>query len=536
MNNTFDFVIVGAGSAGCVLANRLSENGKFSVCLLESGPKDKTMMAKIPGAFSYFMFSKKYSWHYQAKSDPNIRDGEPLFVPRGKTLGGSSSTNAMLYIRGQHQDYDGWAALGNNGWSYKELLPYFKKSETNELGKTEYHGDSGPLQVTTRPQYYPFSSTFIDASIEAGFKFNKDFNGEDQEGVGYYQCTIKDGERSSASKAYLTSSLNRSNLTIITEAFADKITFKNKQAHSVLCKVKGKPTEFIARKELIVSSGAINSPKLLLLSGIGDEKQLSKHNIETVKHLPGVGENLQEHVDACVLVENKQKNGFTMSASGLLKMLPDTINYFKNKTGKLSNSIVETGAFLRSSDSVDRPDIQLHVLPLLYDDNGRDFKLMSKHGLSCHVCVLRPKSRGSVSLASTDPKMPPTIDFNFFSHPDDKKVLVDGIKQARKIFNANSLSHYCGEEIHPGVNAQTDDEIFEKSLQRLGTVFHPVGTCKMGNDDLAVVDQDLKVHGVENLRVIDASIMPTLISGNTNAPTIAIAEKASDSILAEYSS
>ena len=273
-----------------------------------------------------------------------------------------------------------------------------------------------------------------------------------------------------------------------------------------------------------------------MLSGIGDQAHLKKHNISPVKHLPGVGKNLQEHVDACVLVENKKKNGFTMSASGLLKMLPDTIRYFTQKKGKLSNSIVETGAFLCSSESVTRPDIQLHVLPLLYDDNGKDFKLMSKHGLSCHVCVLRPKSTGTVELASNDPNVAPLIDFNFFSHPDDKKVLVDGIKQIRKIFNSESLNDYCGKEIHPGESAQTDDQIFEKSLDRLGTVFHPVGTCKMGNDELAVVDSELRVHGIENLRVIDASIMPTLISGNTNAPTIAIAEKASESILTAYTS
>ena len=534
MNNNYDYVIVGAGSAGCVMANRLSENGKYSVCVLEAGPADNTSMIRIPGAFSYFMFSKKYNWAYNAKVDPQVRKGQPMFVPRGKTLGGSSSTNAMLYVRGQKEDYDEWAALGNKGWSYQDILPYFKKSECNERGASEYHGGKGPLHVSDRPVFYPISNVFVEASKQVGFKETNDFNGADQEGVGMYQCTIKDGQRCGAGRGYLKPAMARQQVNVIVEALVNRIVIENKKATGVEFTRKGKRAIVSANKEVILSGGAINSPQVLMLSGIGDKAQLEKHGIDCIQHLPGVGKNLQEHVDACVLVNSKKSDGFTASLSGLLKMTPDTLKYMWNKKGKLANSILEAGGFIKTKASLDRPDVQLHMVPLLFDDNGRDLKLMSKDGYSCHVCVLRPKSTGEVSLVSAKPTDAPEIDFNFFSHPDDKAVLVDGIKQVRKILAAPAFDGHRGDEVHPGANIQSDDDIFEKCLERLGTVFHPVGTCKMGQDELAVVDSELKVYGIDRLRVVDASIMPNLISGNTNAPTIAIAEKAADMVLSAF--
>jgi choline dehydrogenase len=532
--NEFDYIIIGGGSAGCVLANRLTENGKFTVCLLEAGGDNNSMLVNTPGAFSAFMFLKKFNWSFNAKPKSDIRHGAALFVPRGRGLGGSSATNAMLYIRGQKQDYDHWAALGNEGWAFDDILPYFKKSENNQRGSSELHGDSGPLQVTDRPVFYEISKRYIEAGKQAGFKFTDDFNGSDQEGVGYYQCTIKDGKRCSAAHAYLLPVLARENLTVLTDAQVSKVLIKDHQAYGVDVVIKGVRSSINAKKEVILSGGTIASPQLLMLSGIGDANELNEQGIDCVHELKGVGKNLQEHVDACVLVKSKKTDGFTLSVTGLLKMLPDTVKYIMGKKGKLANSILEAGGFIKSNEHAQRPDIQLHMLPLLYDDNGRDLKLLSQHGFSCHICVLRPESTGTVSLKSANYQDAPEIDFNFFSDQagKDKAVMIDGMRQLRKILTAPALAEHYDNEVHPGKAFETDEQIFAKVKERLGIVYHPVGTCKMGHDDMAVVDHQLKVHGIKNLRVVDASIMPTLVSGNTNAPTMAIAEKVSAMILA----
>jgi len=531
--NEFDYIIVGGGSAGCVLANRLTENGKFTVCLLEAGSDNNSMLVKTPGAFSAFMFLKKFNWSFDAKPRKDIRNGDPLFVPRGRGLGGSSATNAMLYIRGQKQDYDHWAELGNDGWSFDDILPYFKKSETNSRGESELHGGDGPLQVTDRPAFYEISKRYIEASQQAGFKVTDDFNGSDQEGVGYYQCTIKDGKRCSAAHAYLLPVMSRPNLTVLTHAQVSKVLLEDKQAYGVDVYVKGEKRTLTATKEVILSGGSIASPQLLMLSGIGDKSELTQHGIDCVHELKGVGKNLREHVDACVLIKSKKTDGFTLSVTGLLKMVPDAMKYLTGKKGKLANSILEAGGFIKSNDNENRPDIQLHMLPLLYDDNGRDLKLLSQHGFSCHVCVLRPESTGTVSLKSARYQDAPEIDFNLFSDKEgkDKTVLINGMRQLRKILTAPALAQHYENEVHPGNAFETDEQIFAKAKERIGTVFHPVGTCKMGNDEMAVVDNQLKVHGIDKLRVIDASIMPTLTSGNTNAPTMAIAEKIADMML-----
>ncbi|AOW76605.1 GMC oxidoreductase [Colwellia sp. PAMC 20917] len=533
IGNEFDYIIVGGGSAGCVLANRLTENGKFTVCLLEAGTDNNSMLVNTPGAFSAFMFLKKFNWSFNAKAKNDIRHGKPLFVPRGKGLGGSSATNAMLYIRGQKQDYDHWAALGNEGWAFSDILPYFKKSETNSLGESEFHGSKGPLQVTSRPVLYDISKRYITASQQAGFKVTDDFNGADQEGVGYYQCTIKEGKRCSAAHAYLLPVMSRPNLSVFTGAQVSKVLLKDKEAYGVEVYIEGTKSILTAKKEVVLSGGSIASPQLLMLSGIGDKNELDQHGIACLHELKGVGKNLREHVDACILVKSKKTDGFTLSVTGLLKMLPDTLKYITSKKGKLANSILEAGGFIKSNDNEDRPDIQLHMLPLLFDDNGRDLKLLSQHGFSCHVCILRPESTGTVSLLSANYQDAPEIDFNFFSDVNgkDKAVLINGMRQLRKILTAPALAEHYDNEMHPGNAFESDEQIFAKTKERLGLVYHPVGTCKMGIDEMAVVDNELKVHGITNLRVIDASIMPTLISGNTNAPTMAIAEKAAEMML-----
>jgi len=529
----YDYIVVGAGSAGCVLANRLTENGKFTVCLVEAGPELSHPMERMPSGFAYFMFSKKYNWAYSAKTESSIRKGQPLFVPRGKAVGGSSSINGMVYIRGQKQDYDEWEQAGNPGWSYNDLLPYFKRSENNDHGAAEFHGNEGPLHIDEPRLFYPISKVFLQAAAQLGLRQNEDFNGSDQEGVGVWQRTIKNSVRCSATRAFLNPARTRENLTVISNALVEKILVENNAATGVQIKHNNKELQLEAKREVILSAGAIGSPQVLMLSGIGDEKELSGVGIHCAHHLPGVGKNLQEHVDACLLVESKKSDGLTTTALGLLKMLPAAINYLFTGAGKLTSVIIETGGFIKSQPELERPDIQLGMLPLLFDDNGRDLSLMKKHGYSCHVCILRPKSTGRVSLKTSSPSDGPEIDFNFFSHSDDKKTLVDGIKKAREILAASAFDDYREKEIHPGAHIVSDEELFIKCKERLGTVFHPVGTCKMGNDDLAVVNHRLKLHGLEKLRVVDASIMPNITSGNTNAPTIAIAEHASDMILAD---
>ncbi len=533
MNESFDYIVVGAGSAGCVLADRLSADGRYSVCVLEAGPGKGSFTISTPGAFAAHMFLKTYNWAFNARPDQKLRGGQPLFTPRGKGLGGSSSINGMLYVRGQKEDYDEWQALGNEGWGYRDMLPYFIRSEHHEtLAGTPYHGKGGNLHISApESAEYPMSEAFVDAARQAGFVYSSDFNGANQEGVGYFHLNIKNGRRFDAADAYLKPAMNRQNLTVLTDAHVKKVVFEGKRAVAVELRHKGQDRVLRADREIILSGGAINSPQLLQLSGIGEREALESLGIRCLHELPGVGKNLQEHVDACVLVSSRKNNGFTASVLGLLKMLPDTIRYMVNKQGKLAKSITEAGGFIRSRETLDRPDVQLHMLPLLFDDSGRNLKLMSKPGYSVHVCVLRPKSTGTVSITSANPFAAPEIDYNFFAEPDDCKVMVDGIHQARQILSAKAFDEYRGEEIHPGSDCQSDEQIIEKVKEKVGLVYHPVGTCKMGIDRMAVVDPQLRVHGLEGLRVVDASIMPRLISGNTNAPTIAIAEKAADLIL-----
>lgn len=531
--NTYDFIIVGGGSAGCVLAERLSACGKYQVCLLEAGPKDKHWSIHLPLGVIELMKSKTLNW--QLNSHPEkTQNGRSIFNPRGKTLGGSSSVNAMLYTRGQKEDYDHWSELGNDGWSYDEVLPYFKSTQHQERGESEYHGINGGLNVAESRSKPPVNEDFFLAAKEAGFPLNDDFNGENQEGIGYYQVTQKNGLRCSAAKGFLTPNLDRSNLTVLTDVLVEKIEITDQQATGIHYKKGGKHYQLKAKKEVILSAGAFNSPQILMLSGIGDIDQLEQHGIEVIHELKGVGKNLQDHVDTLVVTHHHRHDLLSFRPQGVWWAIKEGLKFFKNRTGLLTSVVAESGGFIKSSPSIKRPDLQLHFIPAAMDDHGRNFKLLLNYGIALHVCLLRPKSRGKVSLYGNNATLHPKIELNMLDHPDDIKTMIKGVKIVRDIFSKSPLVENNGHEIFPGANCQTDEEIHEFLKNKSNTIYHPVGTCKMGNDDMAVVDNELKVHGIAKLRVIDASIMPTLISGNTNAPTIMIAAKIADKILAEH--
>ena len=531
--DTYDFIIVGAGSAGCVLAERLSACGKHQVCLLEAGPTDKHWSIDLPLGVIELMKSKTFNW--QLNSDPEkTQNNRQIFNPRGKTLGGSSSVNAMLYTRGQREDYDHWSALGNEGWSYDEVLPYFKSTQHQERGESQYHGINGGLNVADSRSKLSVNEDFFLAAKAAGFPLNDDFNGEHQEGIGYFQVTQKKGLRCSAAKAFLTPNLARPNLTVLTGVLVEKIAITNRQATGIHYKKNSQHYQLHAKKEVIVSAGAFASPQILMLSGIGDKNELDKHNIALVHQLKGVGKNLQDHVDALVVTHHHRHDLLSLRPQGVWWAIKQCLHFFKDRTGLLTSVIAESGGFIKSIASLKRPDLQLHFIPAAMDDHGRNIKLLFKYGISLHVCLLRPKSRGQVSLYGNNATLHPKIELNMLDHPEDIKSMIAGIKIARNILSQTPLVENNGDEIFPGSPCQTDEEIHQFLKNKANTIYHPVGTCKMGSDEMAVVDNHLKVHGIERLRVIDASIMPTLISGNTNAPTIMIGAKIADIILAEY--
>ena len=530
---TYDFIIIGGGSAGCVLAERLSASGKFQVCLLEAGPSDKHWSIHLPLGIIELMKNKTLNWQFNSEQELS-QNQRSIFNPRGKVLGGSSSINAMLYVRGQKQDYDHWAELGNDQWSFDKVLPYFKSTEHQERGEDQFHGINGELNVADSRSKITIGDNFITAAHHAGYPLNDDFNGNNQEGVGYYQVTQKNGKRCSAAAAFLTPNLHRPNLTVITDALVQNLIIENKQATGVCFKHQGKSQQIFANNEVLLSAGAFNSPQILMLSGIGDKDELTQHNINVVHDLIGVGKNLQDHVDVMVVTHHKRSDVLAYRPKSSWWFIKQIQKYFTQKRGVLTSTVAEAGGFIKSSPELERPDLQLHFIPAAMDDHGRNNKMLLNYGVSLHTCILRPKSRGEVTLHSNNPSCHPKIHLNMLAHADDQKEIVNAVKIARDILAQSPLAEDNGQEILPGKNIQSDEDILTFAKNKANTIYHPVGTCKMGNDEMAVVDQHLKVHGIKNLRVVDASIMPTLISGNTNAPTIMIAAKIADEILAMY--
>ena len=524
----YDYVIVGAGSAGCVLANRLSADPTNQVLLLEAGSRDTSPFIHMPAGIVQLLATKNFNWAFNTAEEPNL-DNRRLYWPRGKGLGGSSSINGMVYIRGHAQDYDHWRQLGNEGWSFEELLPYFKRSINNERGEDEYHGVGGPLNVMDQHSEIPSHEQFIQAGVEAGYSFNDDFNGVQQEGVGPYQLTKFGKQRCSAARAFLTPILGRDNLTVMTEARSLRINFEGKRAQGVTYLKDGEQYEVTAARETIICAGAVQSPQLLQLSGVGNPEDLGSVGIDCVHPLSGVGQNLQDHLDIIVQRYCTDASLSLARFTTLPQMVLTLMRYLLFKSGPAIETPVVAGAFLRSLDDLDIPDLQLHFVPAIMVDHGR--KRVRKPGFSIHVCQLRPESRGEIRLASADPLDEPVIKANYLSVPSDLDALVSGVKVARRIFDTESFRSILGEEFEASRDAKTDDELEDFVRQHAETIYHPVGTCKMGHDDMAVVDARLRVRGLESLRVVDASVMPTLIGGNTNAPTIMIAEKASDMIL-----
>ena len=521
----FDYVIVGGGSAGCVLAARLSEDADVTVCLLEAGPADSNPFIHIPAGILWMMHSKVLNWKFYTASEPNL-GGRRLFWPRGRTLGGSSSSNAMVYTRGHPSDYDAWAKLGNPGWSFKEVLPYFKRSENHEPGRSEFHGVGGPLNVAEQRSPNILTRSFI----QAGIPYNADFNGAQQEGVGLYAVTQKNGRRWSTAAGYLRMAIKRPNLTVITDAHARHVLFNGKTAVGIEYQRNGRIEQVRANGEVILSAGAVQSPQLLLLSGVGDASALKAQGIPVLTHLPGVGKNLQDHLDVLVVntCTKSVSAGFTLRNA--LRGAWELVRYLTAGRGMLAMVGAEGCGFAKSSPEEPIPDVQFNFNPYRLSNHGLDLGFLFGEGYSLHVCNLRPQSRGEIRLASSDPLAKPDISPNYLSDPADLECLVKGVKLARKVLAAPAFDPYRGRELRPEPGCVTDDDIRQFIRQRAETIYHPVGTCKMGGDPMAVVDAELCVHGLKGLRVVDASIMPLLVGSPTNAPTVMIAEKASDMI------
>ncbi|MBQ4833776.1 GMC family oxidoreductase N-terminal domain-containing protein [Pseudoalteromonas sp. MMG010] len=529
MKTKFDFIVIGAGSAGCVLASRLSEDPNCHVCLIEAGKSDNNVCVQMPAGLAVSVPYGVNSWHYNtvAQKALNNRQG---FMPRGKVLGGSSSINAMVYIRGNKYDYDQWAAMGNDGWDFNSLLPYFIKSENNALFyNNPLHGNDGPLHVQELSSASHLNQYFLQACHEQGIARSLDINGASQHGARLVQVTQHQGERCSAAKAYITPFLQRKNLTVLTDTHVNKILFEGHTATAVEVVNNNKVVQLFAKKEIILSAGAINSPQILMLSGVADKQDLLNKGIKPVIHLPGVGKNLQDHLTVVPLYKAKYSLGsFGISMAGVGRILSGCIKWFSKREGLLTSNFAESHAFINLFPNSPAPDIQLEFVIGLVDDHNR--KLHTGHGYSIHCSLMRPKSRGTVSLADNNPRTAPLIDPNFLEHPDDLNVLLAGLKKTLKVMQSKGFEPVRSSMVYP-LDINNDEQLIAFIKRTADTEYHPVGTCKMGQDTMAVVDTHLRVHGLHNLRVVDASIMPTIITGNTNAPVIAIAEKAADLII-----
>jgi choline dehydrogenase len=529
-NNTseFDYVIVGAGSAGCVLANRLSADGRHSVLLLEAGPKDSHIWIHIPLGYGKLFKEKSVNWMYQTEPEPGL-NGRQVFQPRGKVLGGSSSINGLLYVRGQHEDYDRWRQRGNTGWGFEDVLPYFKRAESQQRGPDEYHGADGPLPVSDWRHHDPLSEAFVKAAVEAGIPFNPDFNGAKQEGAGFFQTTTRRGRRASSAFSYLRPAKKRANLRVETDALAQRLLFEGRRARAVEYRQNGALRTARARREILVSSGAYNSPQLLQLSGVGPADLLKSHGIDVVLDSPGVGNDLQDHMQVRIVTRCSQKVTLNDVVASPIRSALAGVQWAAFRKGPLTIAGGTSGAFFKTSPRLASPDIQIHFIPFSTDKMGE--KLHAFSGFTASICQLRPESRGTLRIKSADPSVAPAIRINYLATETDRRAFIDGFHILRGILAQPALKAYCVDEVYPGAKVVSDDDLLEFCRKTGSTVYHPTSTCRMGNDPLAVVDPRLKVRGIEGLRVVDASVMPDLMSGNTNAPTIMIAEKASDMIL-----
>lgn len=520
----FDYIVVGAGSAGCVLANRLSADPSHSVLLLEAGGSDRHMNVSIPAAFSN-LFTTERDWHYYTQPEHCLADRQ-VYIPRGKMLGGSSSMNAMIYIRGHRADYDGWAAAGCDGWSYDDVLPYFKKAEHNERGADRFHGVGGPLNVADPRDVNVLSSLFVDACEDIGIERNSDFNGADQRGAGVYQVTQRSGARWSTARGYLRPVANRPNLTVESGAMATEILFVNDAATGVAFRQDGRQREAWARREIIIATGAINTPQLLMLSGIGPADHLAEMGIDVLVDNPNVGAHLQDHPVIAAWYHVTQP--VTLAVAEEAARL---VEYATRRTGLLTSNVGEAGAFVESGPGVEAPDIQFHFAPGFFIRHG--FETIPGHGMTIAPTLVSVKSRGRITLRSADPKIHPDIRTNALEHPDDVTALLAGFRMARRIGESQVFDAYRGDEALPGPDVGSDAEVVDFMRRRAELLYHPSCTARMGADaSSAVVDSQLRVFGIDGLRVADASIMPSVVRGNTNAPTIMIAEKAAEMVLA----